>query len=127
MKTIVSYITGRKDFPVFIDMPDEEIISHLQEGDWADVEVNVSEEGDIEVKGSDYNDTFRIIDVESVNPKPKNKTYRVRAIASTTCYLDVEAESASEAQNIAENTDGGDFISEDDGGDWIILDANQIN
>ena len=48
--------------------------------------------------------------------------YRVWASYSTDCYLDVEADSKEEAEQIAEEADGGDFISCDsfDDGDWHI-------
>lgn len=49
--------------------------------------------------------------------------YRVWAKMTTYCYLDVDADSADEANEIAENTDGGDFIEDDYtyGGEWDIL------
>ena len=49
--------------------------------------------------------------------------YRVWAKMTTYCYLDVDADSADEANEIAENTDGGDFIEDDSpyGGEWDIL------
>ena len=48
--------------------------------------------------------------------------YRVWAKMTTYCYLDVYADSANEANRIAENTDGGDFIEDSlQGGDWDIL------
>lgn len=127
MKTIVSYITGRKDFPVYQDMTEGDILNYLQETDWADAEVTVTEEGDIEVVGTDFTDTFRIIDVEVVNPKPKKDTYRVYAEVSTRCYLDVEADSEDEALEIGKDADGGDFISEEEGGDWRVYQADKIS
>lgn len=45
--------------------------------------------------------------------------YRVWAQSISDVYLDVEADSEEEARNIAEETDGGEFI--DSGyGDWIL-------
>lgn len=45
--------------------------------------------------------------------------YRVWAKSIDYCYLDVEADSQEEAEQIARDTDGGDFI--EDGGDWEYL------
>lgn len=46
--------------------------------------------------------------------------YRVWAKMTNYCYLDVEADSIDEAEEIADETDGGDFINSEDG-DWEIL------
>ena len=50
------------------------------------------------------------------------KEYRVCAIMSIPCYLIVEAHDEDEAREIARDTDGGDFISDDNpfAGDWEI-------
>jgi len=48
------------------------------------------------------------------------KMYRVKAACTTYCYIDVEALNEDEANSIAEDTDGGDFTSIDEGGDWEI-------
>lgn len=53
------------------------------------------------------------------------KTYRVLATMETDLYLDVEANSKEEAIEIAESTDGGEFI-EDGGGSWNVYDANLL-
>jgi hypothetical protein len=66
MKTIVSDITGRKDFPVFNQMSDEQIIEYLSKRDWSSYEVEV-DGNEIQVEGGEYRDTFRIIDVEIVD------------------------------------------------------------
>ncbi len=50
--------------------------------------------------------------------------YRVWAKMSTYCYLDVQAGSEAEAERIALDADGGDFITGDDG-DWEILDNTE--
>ena len=42
----------------------------------------------------------------------------------TDLYLNVEASSREEAMEIAQNTDGGDFI--EDGGSWNVYDAAVI-
>ena len=51
------------------------------------------------------------------------KIYRVQAEMISYCYLDVEALNEEEANQIAEDTDGGDFSSDDDpfNGEWNIL------
>lgn len=43
----------------------------------------------------------------------------------TDLYLDVEASSREEAMEIAEATDGGEFI-EDGSGDWNVYDAVEL-
>lgn len=52
----------------------------------------------------------------------KKKTFRVYAKVVTYCYLDVEAENQEQAEEIAQDTDGGDFTTEEveDGGDFIV-------
>ena len=52
--------------------------------------------------------------------------YRVYASSVTSCYLDVEAPSASDAEDIAENTDGGDFEIDNAGGYWEITRSELI-
>lgn len=49
--------------------------------------------------------------------------YRVWAKMTSYCYLDVDAASADDAYAIACDTDGGDFIEDDNpnSGDWEIL------
>lgn len=42
------------------------------------------------------------------------KKFRVQATVTTSCYIDIEADSIEEANEIASETDGGDFISYDD-------------
>ena len=46
--------------------------------------------------------------------------YRVWAKMTNYCYLDVEADTIDEAEKIAEDADGGDFINSDEG-DWEIM------
>ena len=50
------------------------------------------------------------------------KVYRVHAYMVCPCYLDVKATSPEEANRIAAETDGGDFISDDNPyhGDFVI-------
>ena len=47
--------------------------------------------------------------------------FRVWAKMTSYAYLEIEADTKEEAEKIAEDTDGGEFISTD-GGDWEILD-----
>lgn len=57
----------------------------------------------------------------------KNKTYRVYAEVSTRCYIDVEASSKEEALEIGRDTDGGDFIADDEhAGDWNVYQATKL-
>ena len=48
--------------------------------------------------------------------------YRVFAKITSYAHLDVEAETVEKAKEIAENTDGGEFIDTGDGG-WEIDEA----
>ena len=48
------------------------------------------------------------------------KKFRVEAECISYCYIIVEADSIDEANDIARDTDGGDFITTDEG-DWNIL------
>ena len=52
--------------------------------------------------------------------------YRVWAQCISDVYLDVEADSEREAINIADATDGGEFIDSGKGG-WILGDAEEIS
>lgn len=54
------------------------------------------------------------------------KKFNVLAKVTTYCTLEVEAETEDEALEIAENTDGGDFESSEQGGDFNILSATEI-
>ena len=53
------------------------------------------------------------------------KRYRVWAKMTSYCYIEVEAMSETDAIKIAEDTDGGEFITCDDG-DWEVTEANEI-
>jgi len=53
--------------------------------------------------------------------------FRVYAEVTTRCYIDVDAESEEQALAIGEDTDGGDFISEEDTGDWKVYQATKIS
>ena len=48
------------------------------------------------------------------------KKFRVWAKMTSYAYLDVEAETAEEAYQIADSTDGGEFISDEFKGDWEV-------
>lgn len=48
------------------------------------------------------------------------KKFRVHAEVISFCYIDIEAETAEEANEIADGKDGGDFITDDTGGDFVI-------
>lgn len=66
MKTIVSVITGRKDFPIFKGS-DEDIIKHLSENEWQMCDVAVLSDGSIEVKDEcQERDNFEIVNVEFI-------------------------------------------------------------
>ena len=51
------------------------------------------------------------------------KIFRVQAECITYCYIDIEADSIDEANEIAEETDGGDFTSDENFGGWNVLDS----
>jgi hypothetical protein len=50
------------------------------------------------------------------------KTFRVQAETITYCYVDIEAKSIEDANEKAEQMDGGDFITTDEG-DFNVLDS----
>ena len=53
----------------------------------------------------------------------EKRVYRVWAKMTNECYFDVMAGSAEEAYEIGRNTDGGDFLQDDDmfAGSWEVL------
>lgn len=53
------------------------------------------------------------------------KTYRILASYTVYCSMEVEAESADEAREMAYEADGGDFDS-DEHGDWNIDDVIEL-
>ena len=56
----------------------------------------------------------------------KTKTFRVYAKVVTYCYADIEAKSVEEAEEIALEMDGGDFVNqEESGGDFIVVPENK--
>jgi len=48
------------------------------------------------------------------------KTFRVHAEVISFVHIDVEANSIEEANEIAEDTDGGNFVSSQEEGDFVI-------
>ena len=54
------------------------------------------------------------------------KKYRVIACYYTYCTAVVEAETAEQAEAIAEEMDGGDFKESGELGDWQIVHAEEI-
>lgn len=79
-------------------------------------------------------DTLReILHSEEIDPscwwkkEKRKKKYRVRAISTYYSYAVVEAYSEAEALDIAEEMDGGDFISEDYEGDWEVNVVEEIS
>lgn len=59
--------------------------------------------------------------------KPYLKKFRVFAEVSNRCYIDVNATTEDEAMALAENIDGGDFISDEQSGDWKVYQATKIS
>ena len=53
------------------------------------------------------------------------KTYRILASYTTYCSMEIEAENADEAREIAYEADGGDFKS-NEFGDWNIDDVIEL-
>lgn len=51
----------------------------------------------------------------------EKNTYRVVAKVTTYCFLEVVAETEQNAIEIAEKTDGGDFISQENEGEFEII------
>jgi hypothetical protein len=54
------------------------------------------------------------------------KKYRVTACYRTYCTAVVEADTAEQAEAIAEEMDGGDFKESGELGDWQIVHAEEI-
>lgn len=48
------------------------------------------------------------------------KTFRLHGKVTTYCHLDVQAQTLEEAHDLGEKADAGDFITEDEGGQWEI-------
>jgi len=57
----------------------------------------------------------------------EKKIFKVEATMTSFCYIYVKAKDESEAREIAETIDGGNFISDDHTiGGWDITDANEV-
>lgn len=89
----------------------------------------VSQITDWHVGGNEEKCTQYIQDVldklDKKKEEQKLKRFRVFAILTETTYIDVEAENENAAMDIARQTDGGDFLSEDNG-DWEVTHAEEI-
>jgi len=59
------------------------------------------------------------------NNSNKMKKFRVHAESTYDYYIEVQAKNQEEAKEIAENTDGGEFI-ENGLGSWDITSADEI-
>jgi hypothetical protein len=64
---------------------------------------------------------------EELKLKPRVRKFRVFAEISNRCYIDVEARTEDEARAKAEDIDGGEFIYDEDSGDWDIIKATKIS
>lgn len=53
--------------------------------------------------------------------------YRVTAVMEIDLHIDIEADNAQEAFEIARDIDGGDFLREENGGDWRLCDVFKID
>ncbi len=54
------------------------------------------------------------------------KTYRIRSLSVSVCYLEVEANTEAEAWVKGEEADGGDFTEEESEGYWEITDVEEV-
>jgi hypothetical protein len=130
MKTLVSVLTGRKDYPTFNTKDEDAILEYLKQNEWVSNKVfrDKGIEKDIVVEDGNDRDVFNIIDTELVNLEPPKEKglYRVFARISGRCYLDVEASSEDEAMTIGVETDGGDFIDMEKGGGWQVESAEKL-
>jgi len=52
--------------------------------------------------------------------------YRIKAVMTSVCYLDIEAEDENDAYRKAKDADGGLFAEEESEGDWEITDVDEI-
>ena len=65
MKTLENVINGRKDFPVFAGMSNDEIIEYLKQRDWSYHNITIQGE-EINVRDEYGTDVFKIIDVRVI-------------------------------------------------------------
>jgi len=54
------------------------------------------------------------------------KKYRVRAVMTSVCYLEVEAKDDEDAYRQGKDADGGIFVEEESEGDWQITDVTEV-
>jgi hypothetical protein len=54
------------------------------------------------------------------------KKYRVRAVMTSVCYLEVEAMDDEDAYRQGKDADGGIFVEEESEGDWQITDVTEV-
>lgn len=54
------------------------------------------------------------------------KTYRVRAVMTSVCYLEVKAEDEEDAYRQGKDADGGIFTEEEGEGDWEITEVTEV-
>ena len=53
-------------------------------------------------------------------PEKRKKRYKARATMTTYAYAIIEAENEADALQMAEELDGGEYITDDDDGDWEV-------
>ena len=55
------------------------------------------------------------------------KTYRIKAIYTSYCTAEIEAENEEQAHAIAQEMDGSEFEPAEHAGDWRIYDVVEID
>lgn len=54
------------------------------------------------------------------------KKFRVRALMTSVCYLEVEANDEEDAYRQGKDADGGIFVEEESEGSWEITDVKEM-
>jgi hypothetical protein len=54
------------------------------------------------------------------------KKFRVRALMTSVCYLEVEADDEEDAYRQGKDADGGIFVEEESEGDWTITGVEEM-
>lgn len=54
------------------------------------------------------------------------KKFRVRALATSVCYLEVEADDEDDAYRQGKDADGGIFVEEESEGSWEVTDVTDL-
>lgn len=54
------------------------------------------------------------------------RTYKITASFVSYCHAEIEAETQEEAEQIARDMDGGDFIPAQDNDDWTIEAVHEV-